>query len=138
MAEDQSLSSYLSVRVQPFLFELLRGISKETGLSRSELVRAAIITWLRTLPEDELPLDLKIRVSTLLVSDKVSLIKDLRFLYHARRKAERMKLRLEVSRRDNEFPPHVVYYSGRLEDDRVSIVEDFDKALRETPMEDWS
>ncbi len=60
MTEAQSLSNFLSVRVQPFLFELLSGMSKETGLSRSELVRAAIISWLRTLPEDELPLDLKI------------------------------------------------------------------------------
>jgi len=138
MIEDQSLSDYLSVRVQPFLFNLLKGISQKTGLSKSELVRTAIITWLRTVPEDELPLGLKIRVSTLLVSDKVSLIKDLRFLYHARRKAENMKNQLEVSRRTSEFPPHVVDYLQKLEDDLVEIVGDFDKALMATPMEDWS
>ena len=138
MIEDQSLSDYLSVRVQPFLFNLLKGISKETGLSKSELVRAAIIMWLRSVPEDELPLNLRIRVSTLLVSDKVSLIKDLRFLYHARRKAEMMKRRLEVSRKTNEFPPHVVDYLSKLEDDLVEIVEDFDKALMATPVEEWT
>lgn len=136
--EDQALSEWLGVRVQPFLFNVLKGISKSTGLSKSALVRAAIIAWLRTVPEEDLPLGLKIRVSTLLVSDKISLIKDLRFLYHARKKAEMMKRRLEVSRKTNEFPPHVCSYLQVLEDDLVSIVEDFDKALRETPMEEWA
>ena len=136
--EDQGLSEWLGVRVQPFLFNLLKGISKSTGLSKSELVRTAVITWLRSVPEEDLPLDLKIRVSTLLVSDRVSLIKDLRFLYHARRKAEMMKRQLEVSRKTGEFPPHTCDYLGKLEDDLCSIVEDFDKALRETPVEAWS
>lgn len=138
MIEDQSLSDHLSVRVQPFLFSLLKGISRETGLSKSELVRTAVITWLKTVPEDELPLDLKIRVSTLLVSDKVSLIKDLRFLYHALKKAEMMKHRLEVSRRTQEFPPHVCDYLRMLEDDLIEIVSDFDKGLMATPVEEWS
>lgn len=137
MIEDQSLSDHLSVRVQPFLFGLLKGISRETGLSKSELVRTAIITWLRTVPEDELPLNLKIRVSTLLVSDKVSLIKDLRFLYHARKKAEMMKHRLEVSRKTQEFPPHTCAYLDKLESDLIEIVDDFDRGLMKTPMEDW-
>jgi hypothetical protein len=130
----RAYSEYLGLRLPFFLHNLITKMSKKIGISRSELVRTAIVTWMRTLPEQDLPLNLKIPVTRVLIDQQVGIITDLRYLYHARNRAKKAIRDLQIELKTGQFPSHAVSHLEKIEADIIEIVNSFDKVLMQTPL----
>lgn len=124
------LSERVSVRVPDSLYFLLQRLSKEINLNISEMVRQAVVAWLKGLPQTEIPLQLRIPITKLIVQSKISTIRDLRYLYHARAKAAETLKGLRTTRRIGRFPEHVCNLLEQYENDLIEIITGFDKGLK--------
>lgn len=129
MSDIDRLEARLSLRLPDSLFSLLHKISLNTGLSVSELVRRAIVKWVCSAP-DELPLELKAPIARLDIQNTISLVKDIRFIYHKAREAEAMLRELKLETKRDRFPPHVIKVLESLEKAIAEKAERFDLWLR--------
>lgn len=129
MSDIDRLEARLSLRLPDSLFGLLHKISLSTGLSVSELVRRAIIKWICSAP-DEFPLELKAPIARLDIQNTISLVKDIRYIYHKAREAEKALNELKIEAKRDRFPPHVVRVLESLERVIAEKCERFDLWLR--------
>jgi len=121
----------LTVRMPNTIFGLLHQISKETGLSVSELIRRATKQYLLKSPEN-LPLPLKTAIARLDIKNTIDLIKDIRYIYHKLKEAETQLHNLNSKYTQNKLPPHTITTLKQLEKTIQQKAKKFDKYLSET------
>lgn len=125
----EPLKERISVRLPDSLYFLLQRLSKEIGLNVSEMLRQAIVAWLQELPEDTVPMPLRVPITRLAIQSKMGEIKNTRYIYHAKRKAQKMLKELDRELSLLDFPQHAIEYLRRLELELIEMVNGFDSFL---------
>jgi predicted DNA-binding protein len=118
VSEEEDLAFVITIRLPPWMMQIINELSVKFGISKSHLVRKALQYYFEVFRE-QLPIEMQIRVKRKELEAKIQVIKDVKRLYHIPTEVT------EYAKDDKELPKPLVDFLLKLREDIVKSYRDF-------------
>jgi predicted DNA-binding protein len=118
MSEEEDLAFVITIRLPPWMMQIINELSVKYGLPKSQLIRRALQSYFE-IHREELPIEMQIRVKRKELEAKIQVIKDIKRLYHIPTEVT------EYAKDDKELPKPLVDFLLKLRKDIVKSYTDF-------------